>query len=40
MALCDAPMLVDGGLGTHLEAQGHDISGPLWSGVGWVCRAV
>ncbi|MGV0368114.1 homocysteine S-methyltransferase [Corynebacterium aurimucosum] len=31
MALCDAPMLVDGGLGTHLEAQGHDISGPLWS---------
>lgn len=31
MALCDAPILVDGGLGTHLEAQGHDISGPLWS---------
>lgn len=31
MALCDAPMLVDGGLGTHLEAQGHDISGRLWS---------
>lgn len=31
MALFDAPLLVDGGLGTYLEAQGHDISGPLWS---------
>lgn len=31
MALFDAPLLFDGGLGTHLEAQGHDISGPLWS---------
>ena len=31
MALFDAPLLLDGGLGTHLAAQGHDISGPLWS---------
>lgn len=31
MALFDAPLLFDGGLGTHLEALGYDISGPLWS---------
>ncbi|KHO30063.1 homocysteine S-methyltransferase [Corynebacterium minutissimum] len=31
MGLFDAPLLFDGGLGTLLEAQGHDISGPLWS---------
>ena len=31
MALFDAPLLFDGGLGTHLETQGHDISGLLWS---------
>ena len=31
MALFDAPLLLDGGLGTHLETRGHDISGPLWS---------
>lgn len=31
MGLFDASLLFDGGLGTLLEAQGHDISGPLWS---------
>ena len=31
MALFDGPLLLDGGLGTHLAAQGHDIAGPLWS---------
>lgn len=31
MVLHAAPLLLDGGLGTYLEAQGHDISGPLWS---------
>ena len=31
MAFFDAPLLLDGGLGTHLETRGHDISGPLWS---------
>lgn len=31
MGLFDVPLLFDGGLGTLLEAQGHDISGPLWS---------
>ncbi|WP_412099292.1 homocysteine S-methyltransferase [Corynebacterium aurimucosum] len=31
MALLGEPLLLDGGLGTHLESQGCDISGPLWS---------
>ncbi|MBC3185873.1 homocysteine S-methyltransferase [Corynebacterium sp. zg-331] len=26
-----APLLLDGGLGTHLERRGHDITGKLWS---------
>lgn len=31
MALFGEPLLLDGGLGTHLESQGCDITGPLWS---------
>jgi homocysteine S-methyltransferase len=31
MQLPDRPLLVDGGLGTLLEARGHDLSDPLWS---------
>ncbi|QCR39370.1 homocysteine S-methyltransferase [Microbacterium sp. SGAir0570] len=30
-ALSDRPLLLDGGLGTTLEAGGHDLSGELWS---------
>ena len=26
-----APLVLDGGLATELEARGHDLSGPLWS---------
>jgi len=29
--LSDAPLLLDGGLATQIEAMGHDISGTLWS---------
>ena len=28
----DGPVVVDGGLSTQLEAQGHDVSGALWTG--------
>jgi homocysteine S-methyltransferase len=31
MQLPDRPLLLDGGLGTLLEARGHDLSDPLWS---------
>jgi len=31
-ALAAGPVLLDGGLATELEAAGHDLSGPLWSG--------
>lgn len=31
-ALGGGPVLLDGGLATELEAAGHDLSGPLWSG--------
>ena len=27
----DGPVLLDGGLATELEAQGHDIDGVMWS---------
>lgn len=27
----EAPIILDGGLGTHLERRGNDISGALWS---------
>ena len=27
----DAPVVIDGGLATQLEAQGHDLNHPLWS---------
>ncbi|KQB87573.1 homocysteine S-methyltransferase [Corynebacterium lowii] len=30
-ATAGTPLLLDGGLGTHLEQRGHDISGALWS---------
>src|SRR4051794_3714131 len=29
--LRDGPVVLDGGLATELEAQGHDLSDPLWS---------
>ena len=31
MQLPHRPLLLDGGLGTLLEARGHDLSDPLWS---------
>lgn len=31
MQLPHRPLLIDGGLGTLLEARGHDLSDPLWS---------
>ncbi len=31
-AMADAPVLLDGGLASQLEAMGHDLSGALWSG--------
>ena len=30
-ALGRGPVVLDGGLGTHLATLGHDVSGPLWS---------
>lgn len=30
-AIADRPLVLDGGLGTMLEARGHDLSGALWS---------
>lgn len=30
-ALGSGPVVLDGGLGTHLATLGHDVSGPLWS---------
>lgn len=30
-SIFDQPLIFDGGLGTHLEARGNDISGDLWS---------
>ncbi|MFJ6677664.1 homocysteine S-methyltransferase [Microbacterium sp. NPDC091382] len=30
-AIADRPLVLDGGLGTMLEARGHDLSGDLWS---------
>lgn len=30
-ALAGGPVLLDGGLATHLEARGHDLGGDLWS---------
>ncbi|EZP29255.1 homocysteine S-methyltransferase [Microbacterium oleivorans] len=30
-ALADRPLVLDGGLGTMLEARGHDLTGSLWS---------
>ncbi|MBE3079694.1 homocysteine S-methyltransferase, partial [Clavibacter michiganensis subsp. michiganensis] len=31
LPLPDRPLVLDGGLGTLLEARGHDLSDPLWS---------
>lgn len=31
LAKRERPFIIDGGLATELQAQGHDISGPLWS---------
>jgi len=30
-AMADRPLVLDGGLGTMLEARGHDLAGALWS---------
>ncbi|MEI2269389.1 homocysteine S-methyltransferase [Microbacterium sp. No. 7] len=30
-AIADRPLILDGGLGTMLEARGHDLTGALWS---------
>ncbi|WP_380164387.1 homocysteine S-methyltransferase [Jannaschia sp. R86511] len=30
-ALAERPVVLDGGLATHLETRGHDLSGDLWS---------
>ncbi len=32
-ALTEGPVVLDGGLATHLETRGHDLSGDLWSAV-------
>ncbi len=31
MKCFETPLIFDGGLGTHLESRGNDISGQLWS---------